>query len=97
MRGETDSLELARLFLHKIRRRSKQEAAARIPLDAVPMLKVSPKDAVGRVLDPEEGFVFSRVDGQWDLRSIIKVCPIREQEVRLIVQQLVDESLIELH
>lgn len=87
----------AQFFLHKIKRRSKQAAAARIPLDAVPMLKVSPKEAVGRALDPEEGFVFSRVDGQWDIRSIIKVCPMREQEVRLIVQQLLDESLIELH
>ena len=30
-------------------------------------------------IDPQEGFVLSRVNGQWDVRSILKLCPMSEE------------------
>ena len=47
-------------------------------------------------LDPQEGFVLSRVNGEWDVASITKICPMGEQEVLIIFKRLLDEGLIEL-
>ena len=31
---------------------------------------------------PEEGFVLSRINGQWDVRSILKLCPMPDEDRR---------------
>jgi len=46
--------------------------------------------------DPHEGFVLSRINGQWDVRSILKLCPIPEEETLLIFSRLVDRGVIDL-
>ena len=43
-------------------------------------------------LDPQEGFVLSRVNGEWDIESITKICPMGEQDVRAIFQTLMDQG-----
>ena len=45
---------------------------------------------------PQEGFVVSRVNGDWDVASITKICPMAEQEVLIIFKRLLDQGLIEL-
>ncbi len=47
-------------------------------------------------LDPQEGFVVSRVNGQWDVQSILKLCPMGEDETLLIFARLIDRKLIRL-
>jgi hypothetical protein len=47
-------------------------------------------------LDPHEGFVLSRVNGQWDVQSILKLCPMGEEEATLIFARLLDRHLIRL-
>jgi tetratricopeptide (TPR) repeat protein len=87
----------ARLFLLKIERLSEQgEPAPQIPLEKVPVLKRSLQELSRMTLDPQEGFVLSRVNGEWDIRSILKICPMSEPEVLLIFQRLHKEGLIEL-
>ena len=46
--------------------------------------------------DSQEGFVLSRVNGQWDLRSILKLCPLPEDEALMIFVRLLDRKVIEL-
>ena len=46
--------------------------------------------------DPQEGFVLSRVNGQWDVRSLLKVCPMPEEDVLLIFSRLLDRQVIGL-
>jgi len=36
------------------------------------------------------------VNGQWDIRSILKLCPLPEKDVLLIFSRLIDRGLIEL-
>lgn len=67
-----------------------------IPTDAVPRLKVTLSELSELDLDPQEGFVLSRVNGEWDVDSIMKICPMIEQDVLLIFKRLLDNELIEL-
>jgi hypothetical protein len=76
--------------------RERERAARRIPPQKVPRLVASIKDLARISLDAQEGFLISRVNGQWDVRSILKVCPMGEQEALLIFARLLDRKLIEL-
>jgi hypothetical protein len=46
--------------------------------------------------DHQEGFVLSRINGQWDVRSILKLCPMPEEEALMIFVRLLDRKVIEL-
>ncbi len=45
---------------------------------------------------PNEGFILSRINGQWDIGSLIKISPIRETDAMLIFYKLWRESIIAL-
>jgi hypothetical protein len=45
---------------------------------------------------PNEGFMLSRINGQWDLGSLIKISPIREPDAMLIFYKLWKDGTIEL-
>jgi tetratricopeptide (TPR) repeat protein len=86
----------ARLFVLKIRRILEDlEKVAEIPLAGVPRLRVTLIELAALDLDPQEGFVLSRVNGEWDVDSITKICPMGEQEVLIIFKRLWDQGLIE--
>ena len=87
----------ARLFILKIQRMlSDLESISELPLNGVPRVTV-PLAAIGNLdLDPQEGFVLSRVNGEWDIDSITKICPMSVQEVLVIFKRLVDEGLVEI-
>jgi tetratricopeptide (TPR) repeat protein len=67
-----------------------------ISTDAVPRLKVTLSELSKLDLDPQEGFVLSRVNGEWDVDSIMKICPMIEQDVLVIFHRLLDKELIGL-
>lgn len=86
----------ARLFVLKIQRLLEDlQKVSEIPLDGVPRLKVTLVELSKLDLDPHEGFVLSRVNGEWDVDSITKICPLGPQEVLIIFKRLMDEDLIE--
>jgi hypothetical protein len=45
---------------------------------------------------PNEGFMLSRINGQWDLGSLIKISPIREPDAMLIFYKLWRDGVIAL-
>jgi hypothetical protein len=45
---------------------------------------------------PEEGFLLSRINGQWDIRSLLKVCPMPEDSVLVLFARLLERKVIEL-
>jgi len=67
-----------------------------VPLDKVPSLAVDFATLTKHNLDPHEGFVLSRVNGQWEVESILKLCPMDEDETMLIFARLLDRKLIKL-
>ncbi len=69
---------------------------AAISMDRVPVLVTELAALTREDLDPQEAFVLSRVNGAWDVRSILKICPLGEQEALKIFARLVERRLIEL-
>jgi len=45
---------------------------------------------------PNEGFILSRINGQWDINSLIKISPIRETDALLIFHKLWKDGIIAL-
>jgi Domain of unknown function (DUF4388) len=76
--------------------RQRERQLHTIPRDKVPALAVDFATLTKQNLDPQEGFVISRVNGQWDIQSILKLCPMAEDETLLIFSRLLDRKLIKL-
>ena len=75
---------------------ARDRATRNIPLDGVPRLNKDLAALTRENLDPQEGFVLSRVNGEWDVRSILKLCPLPEEDVMLIFSRLLDRGVIKL-
>lgn len=67
-----------------------------VSLDRIPVLAMDLASLTRQMLDPQEGFVLSRVNGQWDVQSILKICPLTEEDTLLIFARLLERGLIEL-
>ena len=76
--------------------RQKAKAAKKIPLERVPVLRLTAMALSQQQFDPQEGFVLSRINGQWDVRSLLKLVPMPEEDVLLIFSRLLDRQVIEL-
>lgn len=76
--------------------RGRQRALQRLPLDKVPVLVRDLVSLTKENFDPQEGFVLSRVNGQWDVRSILKLIPMPEEDAILLFSRLVDRGVIAL-
>ena len=76
--------------------RQRERQLHTIPRDKVPVLAVDLVTLTKQNLDPQEGFVLSRVNGEWDVQSILKLCPMGEEETLLIFARLLDRKLIRL-
>lgn len=63
----------------------------------VPKLVKSFEEIAGMNFTPNEGFMLSRVNGVWDLGSIIKISPLRELDSLLIFRKLKNDGIIELN
>jgi hypothetical protein len=76
--------------------RQRERQTNTVARDKVPVLAVDFATLTKQNLDPQEGFVVSRVNGQWDVQSILKLCPMGEDETLLIFARLIDRKLIRL-
>jgi hypothetical protein len=76
--------------------RHKAKAAKKIPLEKVPVLRLTAMSLAQQQFDPQEGFVLSRINGQWDVRSLLKLCPMPEEDVLLIFSRLLNRQVIGL-
>jgi hypothetical protein len=74
----------------------RERAARTVMVDKVPVVVMDMMSLTREKLDPQEGFVLSRVNGTWDVRSILKICPLAEEEAVLIFSRLIDRRVIEL-
>lgn len=62
----------------------------------IPALKKSIEEITDMNFAPNEGFLLSRINGTWDVGSIVKVSPMREIDALLIFYQLLKRDVIEL-
>ena len=61
---------------------------------SVPRLLISPAEMTNQPIDPQEGFVLSRINGSWDVQAILSICPFREADCLRMIRKLVDRGII---
>jgi hypothetical protein len=76
--------------------RGRERALRKVPLDKVPVLCMEMAELTRLNFDAQEGFVISRINGQWDVQSILKLCPMGEEAALLIVSRLLERKVIRL-
>jgi hypothetical protein len=76
--------------------RERQRRLRRVPPDKVPVLRIGAMALANQEFDAQEGFVLSRINGQWNVQSILKVCPMPEEEAVQIFVRLLDRKVVEL-
>jgi len=47
-------------------------------------------------IDPQEGFVLSRINGSWDIQSILSICPFREADCLRMIKKLMERGIVEI-
>lgn len=62
----------------------------------VPTVAKSIDEITQMNFSPNEGFILSRINGQWDIGSLIKISPIRETDALLIFYKLWKDDIIAL-
>ncbi len=67
-----------------------------VPSNKIPYFLVSESDLMRFSLTHQEGFVVSRINGAWDVKSIVMLSPLRELEVLQILEKLCKLDLISL-
>jgi hypothetical protein len=62
----------------------------------VPRVNLPPALLTEKKFNPAEGYLISRIDGSWDVASIIRISPIPESEALGIFKKFIDENIIVL-
>jgi hypothetical protein len=76
--------------------RSREKVLKAVPLTKIPVLAMDLVALTKENFDPHEGFVLSRVNGEWDVQSILKLCPMAEEDALLIFARLLQRKAIAL-
>ena len=61
---------------------------------SVPQLLVQPSELTNQQIDPQEGFVLSRINGSWDVQSILSICPFREADCLRMIRKLMERGVV---
>jgi uncharacterized protein DUF4388 len=67
-----------------------------LPARKVPFLVRSLESLMSESLTPEEVFLVSRVNGSWDLKSIVSISPLREVDALRVLKKLKERGIISL-
>ena len=62
--------------------------------EKVPEIAISLQNLTDRPFTPAEGFVLSRINGQWDVKSIMKISPMKELEVLMVFHKFLKDGVI---
>jgi len=69
---------------------------AKIPPTGVPKIVLKPEELSKKEIGPQEGFVLSRINGEWDIESILSICPFREADSLRMIKSMLDNGIIGL-
>jgi uncharacterized protein DUF4388 len=69
---------------------------AKIPPTGVPRIVLKPEELGKKEIGPQEGFVLSRINGEWDIESILSICPFREADSLRMIKAMLDNGIIGL-
>jgi len=72
------------------------EVYAKIPPTGIPKIVLKPEELATKEIGPQEGFVLSRINGEWDIESILSICPFREADSLRMIKSMLDDGIIGL-
>ncbi|MBM3791955.1 MAG: DUF4388 domain-containing protein [Acidobacteria bacterium] len=75
---------------------SQQLYATALPSHKVPYFTVPETSLTQYQLSHQEGFIVSRINDTWDIKSIVMLSPLREIEVLQVLEKLLKMGLIDL-
>lgn len=61
---------------------------------SVPKLLATPRELTNQQINPQEGFVLSRINGSWDVQAILSICPFREADCLRMIRKLMDRGIV---
>jgi hypothetical protein len=67
-----------------------------LPPSKIVTLQRAAESMTAEQLSPTEFFLLSRIDGTWDVKSIIQITPLREVDVLRTLKRMREKGLIEL-
>ncbi len=67
-----------------------------LPARKIPSLTRPVAELASAELSPTEFFLLSRIDGTWDVKSIIQIAPLREVEALRTLKRMREQGIIEL-
>jgi tetratricopeptide (TPR) repeat protein len=67
-----------------------------IPAGKIPFFLIPESSLTQHNLSHEEGFVASRINGTWDVKSIVMLSPLREIEILQVIDKLLKWKIIAL-
>jgi hypothetical protein len=80
---------------HALREKELETTAKQmIRITAVPDLSMSIEEITKLPLTPEEGFIISRINGMWDVKSIMRIAPFDENLSLKIFKKFLDDGVI---
>jgi hypothetical protein len=86
----------AQALLVKAEEKFTQQIYAKLSPTSVPRLLIGPDALAYKEIGPQEGFVLSRINGEWDIQSILSICPFREADSLRLIKTLLDSGIIGL-
>lgn len=71
-----------------------KDAYLQVSPQSVPRILLSPESLTQEQLGPQEAFVLSRINGEWDVQSILSICPFREADSLRMIMALLRAKII---
>jgi uncharacterized protein DUF4388 len=96
LRQEPNNSEAQQLRQEAEDRTVRQVYQDGLPPSGVPKLLKTVAQLESEKLDPQEAFLLSRINGEWDIAAIISVCPFREADSLRMIKRFVDDGLVGL-
>jgi hypothetical protein len=84
----------AQALLAKAEEKFIEQVYAKLSPTGVPRIVINPEALADKEIGPQEGFVLSRINGEWDIQSILSVCPFREADSLRLIKTLLDNGII---
>lgn len=66
----------------------------RLSPQSVPRILLTPVALTEQQLGPQEAFLLSRINGEWDIQSVLSICPFREADCLRMMLTLKDAGII---
>jgi hypothetical protein len=81
-------------LLHEAEKKFIKQVYSEISPSGVPKVVIHAEALTEKDIQPQEGFVLSRINGEWDIQSILSICPFREADSLRMIKKLWDNGII---